>query len=69
MFDENIFGKIRGRFDEVMAQREVMTRRQEMVFALVAMSDADLKAFIKNVNAMHREGDRRLVLQKTRRKS
>lgn len=50
---ENIFGKIRGRWDEEAARMAVNNRRLEMVRALVAMSNEDLSAFIGEVNAAH----------------
>ena len=60
---ENMFGKIRGRLDVVMAKRAVMDRRKEMVIALIAMSDNDLTEFIADVNSRSWRGRRVLKLE------
>jgi hypothetical protein len=61
---ENIFGKMRGRYDEVMARRVVKTLAEETLDRLWALSDDDLADMVSrhNTRNLNGRGSHRLVM-------
>ena len=62
--DENIFGKIRGRFDEAKARQLDRSLPTAAIAALAAMPETEWPVFVEQFNKTFRHGERpRRIIQ------
>ena len=60
---ENIFGKMRGRYDEVMARRVVAPLVDRALNMIWSLSDDDLAELVRRHNERNKSGSHRLRME------